>query len=317
MASSTSNVSDSNTQKRSSQAIDRAGETKTQRANERVLEKIRLQYPGGLDAFISDYRDERKTMRQLLSAVPLQYRAFMRAFSLLGVPMRDKSARMIVARKLNPAWNDNISRGKLREPFHHSPEVTASATEKRMKLFRADPSRHGQSHIGMSRREQTVKAMLDRYGVHGIFNQPAAGYFVDFYLPDLRIGIEVQRSQCLPDKLRCEAITQALSLRTMIYIPNIYFRTGNSGYIDSLIQTIAKDHETLAETIGDARFLCQKQAEVDARWYGFGFKRRWEHSMPRVGSDNQIILPVHSPSPALAARSDIPLSNRDPAQTAE
>jgi hypothetical protein len=64
-------------------------------------------------------------------------------------------------------------------------------------------------------------------------------------------------------------------LKTILYVPNFYFQVGQEGYIDSLLWTLQRDSDSIADKIGDARWLCQMQHRVDTRWYGFGFKRSW------------------------------------------
>ena len=89
-----------------------------------------------------------------------------------------------------------------------APNVVARARESTMARHREDPSTHSQSTAAPSRIERLMMTWLEARGIRYVFQHPiVAGadlLFLDFFLPDIGIGIEVtnSRSRVPPERLR-------------------------------------------------------------------------------------------------------------------
>ena len=240
-------------------------------------QQINERWPGGLPAMLAAYRDGQTTLADMTATTGILFRGLRRLLSRHGVPIRDYATASAVAHALKPEWGEHISQTKKIQAFRHPPHVTAQATEKRLRTVRADPSRHGLAHIAMTNRERQFADMLERHGVAYRFNAPAAHYFLDFHLPAIAVGIEVQRSQALPVRERDAVVTQALNLKGIVYVPGWYLRSGLAMEVERLVRFI--DRIELAE-LGDCRYLCTLRGRSHAFHKGFYFMRRWAPPTP-------------------------------------
>jgi hypothetical protein len=231
------------------------------------------EWPGGLPALIAQYRAGQTTLTEITEKTGVLFRGIRRVFYLHGIEPHDHLTAVRIARKLNPNWNESISRSKKAKPFYHTPETIASATAKRVATVRADPSRHGNTHTRMSIRERQFADILDGERIRYAFNKPAAHYFLDFHLPDLAVGIEVQRPEEKPDPERDAAVTAALGLRGVIYIPNWYMKS--SDLTKQVVKLVSRLHLLDFSALGDCRFLCIKRGRSHLCHQGIRFMRRW------------------------------------------
>lgn len=246
-----------------------------QRSIEFAAQRAAERWPGGVPAMLDAYKNGTATLQRIKQVTGLYYRSAVRLLESNGIAVRGFQEASALAHKLNPDWGEKISRSKRLNPFRHSPEVTKAAAKKRAGTMAEHPDHHPCATAPMTSRERGFADILERHGVQYEFNRSIHPYWLDFYLPKLGIGIEVQKSSRWPNKKRADYIRDKLGLRTILYVPNIYFFTRNIAYVDSLVWTLTRDPDSIDFVLGDAVWLCQKQADVDARWYGFGFKRRW------------------------------------------
>lgn len=243
-----------------------------QRSLSRSAALIDAHWPGGVAGAIADYQAERASLKQIMRAAKLQPHSVRRFFKSRGVQLRDPVAAGVVGKKLNPDWRERISKAKRLHPFRHSPGVTAVATAKRVATVRSDPSRHGNAHAKMTNRERQFADMLDAVPYRYEFNKPAAHYFLDFYLPDLSIGVEVQRSQTRPERSRDAAIIAALGLKGILYVPTWYLREGLAGEVAKLVRRLYLIDPAM---LGDRRYLCMLPGRSHITHEGIRFMARW------------------------------------------
>lgn len=278
------------------EATSRYFSSKRQQSLARTGALLDKHWPNGIAGAISDYAAGRATWKRFEDACHLHFRAVRNFFESRGVKIHDTHTAIVNARKLNPEWNENISRAKVRKPYYHSPETVKTISEKRAATFREHPERHGNASVGMTSREAEFAKVATELGIRVEFNKNVPPFWLDFYMPDLGLGFEIQHSSRLPSKTRADFIRDALSLKALLYVPNIYFFNGNIEYIRSLVWSVQRDPDSLGPTVGDAVWLCQKQARVDARWYGFGFMRKWSETQKVFQPNNPNPVPAAAPS---------------------
>lgn len=224
---------------------------------------------------LDEYQSERTTLKAIIRKTGVLTRALHRIFAAHGIKIRSANEASEVGRRLNPDWRGHISRTKRLKPFVHSPEVTRIAAQKRVRLFREQPHRHSLSHMPMKPREKMLAAMLDARGIEYSFNHHSGGYWLDFYLPQLRVGIELQNTKP-PCKQRDDSLTASLRLRGIFYVMVRYFREGKQHAIARLLDSL-KAGQVNIESLGDARALCVRPGNgINSESAGIKFLGYWK-----------------------------------------
>jgi hypothetical protein len=259
---------------------------KTQRRIDRVRERITQRWPGGVAGYKADFIGERCTFRQAFTKIGVEFRALESFHKAEGIPKRSAADANRIGHQLNPQWGERISQGKIRHSFKHPDHVVQIARDKRMKLFREHPERHGNAHALMTRREQAFSELLTECGIAHRFNVHGGGYWLDFHLLDYAVGIEVQKVGRVPKQQRDRRLCESLNLKTIVYLPNTYFGATQRNYLRSFVTSFVKWPDELASCIGDARHLVARPFVADVHWYGFGFKNRW--TMQQVRTEPEI-----------------------------
>jgi hypothetical protein len=204
----------------------------------------------------------------------VRFRALLRIFAHHGIEKRGNSDAFVVAHALHPEWAANTSAKLKITTSARRPEVRRKMSEAKIKAFRADPSLHPNAHVTMSTTETMLAAILESAGVAFRFSVNADRYWLDFLLPELGIGVELQRC-CHPCQKRDATIRQTLGLKAILYLPTRYFREGKAARLEHLVADLkagSLDPSSLGEY---AMISCQAKRGTTISLNGHHFLRPW------------------------------------------
>lgn len=198
----------------------------------RAITQIEAHWPGGMAAAIAAYTANSITLTDLATTTGVKFRALRRVLAHFQVERRSLSQAIRREHAINPRRRE-ASKATAKRVLA-SPAVQAMSRVARRAAHLADPSKHLNAKVGMSKYEKAVAAALTDAGLVYEFNHPFPPFWLDFWLPHLSVGIEVQGINKTPSKARDSHIRSA-GARVVFYFHTYQIGLGRT---DDLIQVI-------------------------------------------------------------------------------
>lgn len=237
----------------------------------RAEARIDAGWPGGMAAMFRDYSDGSCDLAMITRRTGVEFRALRRMFKAHGVRLRSRSEANVVSYVLNPARSQKTAEKLRTSSSAFRPEVQAKMRATKIANHRRDPSTHINAKCKPSKYEAMFIDTLKTDGVAFIFNQHAAGFWLDFYLFEMGIGIELERGSVRPDLRRHLTIIDALGLSNIIYIPTRMIRNGYTilvGHVISDLKSGSLDPSTIGQ---NGMVACKRKRKGVERIEMYGY----------------------------------------------
>lgn len=198
----------------------------------RAIGRINAAWPGGTEAMLADYAAGKVSLADVTEKTGVRFRALRRIFAQTGAKIRTVAE----ATRREHAWNPErrASASAVAKRVFRNPEIRAASYAARRAAHLVDPSKHVNFRAKMSKYESITAAALKDAGFAYEFNRPFPPFWVDFWLPDLAVGIEVQKPSRIPSRDR-DAQIRAAGARTVFYFSTYHIGLDR---IDDLIQVV-------------------------------------------------------------------------------
>lgn len=191
----------------------------------------RINWPGGLEAMFVAYRTGEIDLATITRKTGVAFRSLRQLFESHGVRLRTRSEALSRDHAINPRRK---AASKAQGERLASPASQLRSRIARRESHLCDPSKHLNAKVGMSPYERQTAAALKDAGIAFEFNKSFPPFWLDFWLPELAIGVEVQRPNRIPSKSRDAAIREA-GARAVLYFSTYQIRHGR---LNDLIEVI-------------------------------------------------------------------------------
>jgi hypothetical protein len=237
--------------------------------------KVNVTWPGGTQGAIADYQAEHASLAMISNTTGVAFRSLRRIFIHYGATLRNRQLSILVGYRIHPEWSERTAAKLRKSSSFFRPDVKQRCVAARVATIRANPGLHPNAKVKMSYRESLLAAILSSFGVLFQFNANAGRYWLDFLLPELNVGVELQRSQVRPSWNRDRVIRDILGLDTIFYVPGRWFNEGRTEYLKTFIADL-KCRRINPASLGEYRMICCKSKRTDTRYIdGHYFRRRW------------------------------------------
>jgi len=185
----------------------------------RAEAQIDSSWPGGVSGFLAEYERRMVTLEEVTKVTGVSFRALNRIMEAHGVKPLNRGDALRVAYRLKPERIEK-TREKLRtNTSFRRPEVRQKMSETKRRQYAENPSLHINSKATPTTAEHHFGGLLSAAGInpwHFSFSIPP--FWVDFYLPSLRVAVEVCRRHRMALE-RHEKVLQSGLIDFVFYIP--------------------------------------------------------------------------------------------------
>lgn len=191
----------------------------------RAQDKIDKLWPGGFVGAVESYIRGDILFSDITKQTGVHFRAIRKLMISAGVQIRSRSESQKIDYARNPGRKAKVAAAnKLHRAFCR-PDVRARMIASRKAAHLVNPLLHVNSLAKPSVNEILVLDALRDAGIECVFNKPSPPYWLDIYIPEIKLGIELQRPDW-PCKVRHFSIIESLGLNALIYFANYQIKQG-------------------------------------------------------------------------------------------
>jgi len=178
-------------------------------------ERIERLWSGGLDSAIKSYQSGEASIQDITEVTGILFRAIRRVFAHHGVKIVSRSEAQTAHYARHPERKAKIS--AAHKAITIPAEQRGRMIDANIAAIRRDPSIHINARVNPSIYESKVIHALQSAGISYRFNHPSPPFWLDFYFPEMSVGLEIQRTQVHPDRNRHNSVVKSLGLRALVY----------------------------------------------------------------------------------------------------
>jgi len=204
----------------------------------RRLEIINSRYPGGVVCMCADYISGKYSVKEIARICGIDTGPVAKVLRSKNIALRGVQEASIKHYQAHPERAVKVSRAHKVLKVCNRPDVRARATATRKLTNFLNPSTHPNFLAKMTKWEEVVAQALTVAGIKFEFNKSAPPYWLDFYLTDRNIGLEIQRSSRPNNKNRDLDIRSTLQLKNILYFATEDVQRGLVSNLIHLIQDI-------------------------------------------------------------------------------